>query len=469
MSTHNPKVTVYIPSHNYGRYLRQAVESVRTQTMDHWEMILVDDGSADETGAIMAEYAARYPDKIVLVRNSEPLGLVRCANKVLDMARGRYVMRLDADDFLDENALLVLSHYLDVHDEIALVYANYFYVDENGNYLRTESRKKINDEVQLLDLPAHGACTLVRRRILKAVGGYTEGIDAQDGYDLWLKIMRRYPVGNVTTPLFSYRQHGESLTRDTERILENRQRIKRSLAKKNEGVVQPRLAAIVPAKNTYPNNPDIVLRPIGGKPLIDHTIEAARGAGVFSAIVVTTDDPRVAEYCRRFPDVTAAVRPDVLSRQDVWLSQVVHDAVLRLEREMNIHPDIVATLSLHTPLRTSAHILMAVDALVLYDSDSVVSVVEDWNLHFRHGRHGLEAINPGMLHRLRLEREALFLDNGALKVSWRDVIGENDMLGRKISHIVMSEHDSIVASSEDNVLLIDRRLARNAAVRETQT
>ena len=123
-------------------------------------------------------------------------------------------MRLDADDFLDENALLILAGYLDRHPDIALVFPNYIYVDKRGQCLGVEQRKRIGSESQVLDLPAHGACTLVRKRVLKSVGGYNENFDRQDGYDLWLKVINRYRVANVETPLFYYRQHDESLTRN---------------------------------------------------------------------------------------------------------------------------------------------------------------------------------------------------------------------------------------------------------------
>ena len=90
-----------------------------------------------------------------------------------------------------------------------------------------ENRRKVGADARLLDLPAHGACTMVRKRVLKAVGGYSETADAQDGYELWLKVLQRYhaQVANVATPLFYYRQHGSSLSTDRDRILAARRDI----------------------------------------------------------------------------------------------------------------------------------------------------------------------------------------------------------------------------------------------------
>src|SRR5581483_3605113 len=255
-----PKVTVYVSCHNYGRYLSQALESVAAQTLADWELILIDDGSADDTRKVAEEFAARFSDRVKLIHHETPKGLRGCANDALDAARGDYIMRLDADDFLDENALLVMTHFLDSHPELGLVYPNFTYVDEHGSVLGTEYRKKIGTEAKLLDLAPHGACTMVRKRALKSIGGYDEQYDAQDGQELWLKILHRFGVGNVTTPLFYYRQHDSSLSRDGERLRAARQGIKRGLASGKTGGVAPRILGVVPAKNTYRETPDIVLK-----------------------------------------------------------------------------------------------------------------------------------------------------------------------------------------------------------------
>ena len=445
------KITVYIPCHNYGEYLAKAVDSVIRQIERGWELIIVDDGSTDSTSEIAGAYAALHPEQIRFVRNETPKKLIGCANVALEMARGEYFMRLDADDFLDESALLVMSAYLDNNPDTALVFPNYFYVDHEGNYLRVENRKKIGSESKLLDLPAHGACTMVRKRVLKSVGGYTESLQAQDGHDLWLKIIGRYQVANIETALFYYRQHDRSLSRDGERLLSNRRRVKRMMAARSEGSVSPRIVGIVPVKNTYTHTPNVALRDIGGKSLLDYTLDQAAASGLFDAVFVSTDDPAVAEHCRSGDGVIVSMRPEALSQHHVRFSHVVHDAVDRLEQEHQIFPDIVVALSVHTPMRRPEQIVEAVDTLRLYDSDSVISVCEATALHFRHGQHGLEPLNPAMANNVQLDRETLYVENRSIRAMWRDLIEPDDIFGTKISHIVMSERDSVAASSEENI------------------
>ena len=455
-----PKVTVYIPCHNYGRFLAQAVESVLEQSYEDWELIVIDDGSVDETAEIADRYATLHPDRIRILRHAPARGLQACANLALEAARGDYIMRLDADDYLDESAVLVLATYLDSHPDVALVYPDYTYVDEQGEILGVENRKKIGEEARLLDLPAHGACTMVRKRVLKSVGGYNENYDAQDGHELWLKVVHRFQVANVSTPLFYYRRHGDSVSRDQKRILAARERINRDLVERNSGKVKPRIVAVVPAKNTYEHLLNIVLTELAGCPLIDYTLDAARQVEGIETVYVATDDARVIDYCQEFTDVIAVMRPMKLSREQVTLSQVLHHAVLQLENDCDIYPDILVLLSVHSPLRKPEHIRKAIDTLLLYNTDSVISVYEDYDLHFIHGRNGLEPLNRGMLRRVRLEREALYVDNGAIRVLWRDVVTETDLFGRKVGHIAMLLEESFQIKSPFDVWMIEQIINR---------
>jgi CMP-N-acetylneuraminic acid synthetase len=457
MTSIQPRATVYVPSHDYGRFLQEALDSIGAQTFTAWEAIVIDDGSTDETAAVAEAFRARFADRVRVVRHETRRGLHACANAAFALARGEYVMRLDADDILDENALLVLVSYLDQRRDVDLVYPNYHYIDEQGRHLGFENRKKVGREARLLDLPAHGACTLVRKRVLKAVGGFSETATAQDGYELWLNVLQRHQaqVGNVETPLFSYRQHGASLSRDRDRILAARRQVKRDAVGRNEGPLRPRVAAIIAAKNTDAKAAGIVLESCAGRPLLEHTVQGALDAGVFDHVLVTTDDERVVEYCRRWPSVLAELRPLELSLPGVRIAAIIDHAVNHLERAHQIYPDIVVQLSVLTPMRRPEHVREALDTLLAYDCDCVVSVYEDFDLHFIHGAHGLEPLNPGVIRQLQLEREALYVDNMAIHALWRDVVRPDDIYGRLVGHIVMPWRDSVQARTPAELAVVE--------------
>jgi len=442
----NSKVTIYIPSHNYGEYLEEAIESVLSQTYKNWELFLIDEGSTDNTLSIMETYKNNSTYNVKIIKNKKAIGLRACANKVIKKAKGEYIIRLDADDFFDDNALLVLSDYLDKNQDIALVYPNYFFINSNGKILAVEKHKKISNQTKLLDMPAHGACALVRTKIIKEIGGYNTAFDAQDGHELWLKIIEKNKVANVTTPLFYYRQHVKSLSRDNKRILNARMKIKRSMVNRNNK--KYKILGVIPAKNTYKNIPNIVMKKIAGFPLIDYSISEAVKTNELNKIIVITDDKKVDAYCKNNKKITSLIRPKNLSKNSTLLSEVVENAVNHMENEHEFYPDIIVVMSIHSPLRKSKYIQKAIDTLVLYGPNSVISVYEDYGLHLKHGANGLEPFNWSSLKKVRLEREALYTDNGAIRAFWRKTLKKDDMFGDVIGHIVMPQEDSYQIKDE---------------------
>ena len=129
MKDASPAVTVYIANHNYGRYIEQAIESVLNQTMQDFELIVIDDGSTDDSRKIVERYMDR-PNVLAIFQHNK--GLTVTNNIALRAATGRHIMRLDADDYLDENALQVLYGVLERNPNIGMVFPDYYVVDEDG-------------------------------------------------------------------------------------------------------------------------------------------------------------------------------------------------------------------------------------------------------------------------------------------------------------------------------------------------
>lgn len=460
-----PAITVYVLSHDYAHYLAQAVESVFAQSRTDWELIIIDDGSTDDSASVAVSLQARDPERVRVVVHESAQGLQKSANEALRMARGKYVVRVDADDYLDESALLVLAHHLDADEAAALVYPGYVYVDERGNQLGVEHRWRIGDDTVVLDQPAHGAVTMVRKRILKAIGGYDEANDRQDGHELWLKVVNRYKVLQIETPLFYYRQHGASLSIDRTQLLTARAKIKRALVERAAGAVAPTIVAVVGAKNSYADMPNVVLNPIAGRPLIAYTLDAALAVPTLDMVIVSTDDQAVVDYCAaHYPSVLARLRPPGLSSLLVSESDLLRDSVGAIE-EMDRWPDIVVSLGVHTPLRTAEQVQKAIDTLLLYDIDSVISVHEDQDLYYVHGERGLEPLNPSMHRQVRVEREALFAGNGAVRALWRDLLDEPEAFRPKVGHIVMPPQNGLHIKSAHDAWLAEQLLTERATGR----
>lgn len=459
MSETRPKVTVYVPCASYGRFLTQCLESVAQQSFAAWEAIVIDDASGDETAAIAAAFAARFPERARVVRFDTPRGLRAAANVALDLARGEYVMRLDADDWLDPSALLVLVDQLDRQPNAGLAYPGWTLVDEAGAALAVERPGPSAARTALADRPAHGAGSLVRLRVLKAIGGYDGDVGAQDGHELWLKAATLHGVIAVATPLFFYRQHASSLSRNDDALLAARAEIKRRVVRARSGAVKPRVAAVVPVKNSYADAPGIALEPLGGRPLLDWTLDLVDRNSDFDAVIVTTDDPAVAKHAaaRGFD---ARVRDRTLSDPAIGLADVARDALRWIDAERGIDADIVVLLGIHTPIRTRAQVREAIDTLLIYPVEQVIGVREIRDLCFRHDGSGLKPLNAAEVHALRLEREAILASNAAIHALWREALAPERFLVERVGHIVMPRAAGLSARRGDERDLVDRILRR---------
>jgi CMP-N-acetylneuraminic acid synthetase len=447
-----PKVTVYIPAHNYGQFIGQAIESVLRQTMDDWELIVIDDGSTDNTSKVLERYRGHPKIRIVEQLNR---GLSVTNNIALRLANGGYLMRLDADDFLDENILLVLSNVLDTKPEIGLVYPDYYLVDEEGEILEVVRRQKIGGEVELLDLPAHGACTMIRKEILLEIGGYYEEFNRQDGYGFWLKFVQRYNPYNVNVPVFYYRQHERNLTKDHEGLLEARRQIKRQFVTQ-AGTRRPKVLAIVPVIGKPLRFLGAPFTDLAGKPLIAYTLAEVAKAKLLDRVVVSSESSDVLEYAAKHPGIIPLLRPKELTKSTSPVEETILHVLDALNHQEGYQPDAVCICYVNHPFRRAEHIDKAIDTMTIFDVDSVISIQEELSFCYHHGRHGLVPINSSRHRNLHLERKAIFKENGAIYLTRADVVRRGRLLGERIGHIAMLPEESVKLKSEFDFWLAEK-------------
>lgn len=460
VSTSMPRATVYITNYNYGRFVKQAIESVLHQKFSSWELIIIDDGSTDGSVEIIRQFEMFPRVHVVLQENR---GLVVSSNIALRLAKGEYIMRLDADDYLDENALLVLANILDTHPDVGLVYPDYYRVDEAGEILSVERRNKVGVDVTLPNMPAHGAGTMIRKRCLQELEGYSEDITCQDGYDLWIRLIEKFGVYNVNVPLFYYRQHPQSLTTNKERILHTRRLIERRFVETRKKDADFKVVAIIPVRGNTHAETGYALRRVAGRPLIDYTLDAALAFGGFRQIVVVSEDEAVLDHVKGVPCVVAVKRPSDLARPNTSIVPTVKFVLDCLGPASAA--DAFMMLYVNTPLRTASHIRNAIDNLLIFNSDSVISVYEDLTNHYQHAGTGLRPLFERRT--LRLEKEGLWVENGAIYLAKVENLNGADYLGEKIGHTVMLKHESLQIDSEEELAVADYLLNHRSLEKET--
>lgn len=219
-------VTIYLVNHNYAKYLEQSINSIMVYANDpRFELLLFDNGSSDGSDEIIKKYENQFSNVIF----QPNVGLITTCNRALDLAKGEYLIRLDADDYFVENALTeVVKSILEKKPD--LIYGNYYTVNREGDILKEIQRVGPRDNA-VRHRPSHGACSAFRIEFLKKFGGYSRYYDRQDGYDIWLKAIRFGQISFIEKPLFFYRQHGVNLTSNWSAILRTRRLIKKTFFK----------------------------------------------------------------------------------------------------------------------------------------------------------------------------------------------------------------------------------------------
>jgi len=442
-----PLVTVYIPCRNYGKFLSKAVQSVIDQLYQNWEMYIIDEASDDETSTIAMQFQNQQPERITVIHHDKPQGLQKVANAVLALAKGRYIMRLDADDWLDEGALLLMVAKLESDPECGLVYGNYHYTDEHGKVLGTERRPKLGTENVSGHVPPHGACTMVSTRALKSVGGYSEDVNAQDGWELWFKLLNCVKSVQLDLPLFYYRQHQQSLSQDRERLLNARAEILRKVRESRSGSYKPTCLAVIPVRESYPDWPGVPYEKINGKSLLELALASAHEATGVTDVAVSSESQSVLDFTQTLEQVSGKKNLHILRPSQgggaVRPQDILAHAIAVFEAERGFQPDIVLFLSIHAPLREPNHVDKAIDLLMVTLSDSVVSVNQEREPMFRHGKEGLELLNPGRFDGLSFEKEHLYRFNGAILGLWSNNLQKNSLFGKSIAYIEMSAKSSL--------------------------
>ncbi len=442
-----PLITVYITNYNYGKYLSKAVNSVLEQTLTDYEIIIIDDGSTDNSREIIEQFE-NHPKIDVIFQLNKGLNVTN--NIALRVARGKYIMRLDADDYLDPKALEVLSSKLEVDDELGLVFPDYYLVDANNEILSAEKRHDFSNGVSLYDQPAHGAVTLIRKEYLIKLGGYDEEFSCQDGYELWVKFVARFKVDNVNEPLFYYRQHGANLTTNENRILEERAKIKRKFVSRNKKQIGNTLA-IIPVRGEKYNAKSVAFKELGDKAILDLKIEALMQAKEINLIVVSSPDVDVQEHINQHYAGNKKVffhhRDEKLARLNTGLVDTVK-SILSIDEVERLNPEVLMVSSVEYPFVKSTTYQDALNTLLIFESDSLITVRAETSMFFQHHGHGMEAI-LGMEKFTRIEREALYRYSGGVIVVKTEKFNEdNALITGKVGHIEIDQRTSHSLKSE---------------------
>jgi glycosyltransferase involved in cell wall biosynthesis len=220
------KFSVVITSYNYGLYIRESIDSVLSQTCDEYEIIIVDDGSKDNTKEIVSTYSSDTRIKYFYQDNA---GQPKAKNRGICESRGEFIAFLDADDIWMPSKLeKQLALFAD--PEVGVVYSRRQWIDPNGVEIsgneRMLQRGMILDHI-FVDNFVCFSSSVIRRSYLEQVGYFDESLPMGIDYDLWIRLASVCKFDFVDEPLVKYRTGHSNLSKNTMKRYECAQQIMR--------------------------------------------------------------------------------------------------------------------------------------------------------------------------------------------------------------------------------------------------
>lgn len=200
------KVSVIITCYNLEKYIARAINSCINQSLDEekYEIIVVNDFSNDDSMSVIKGFAGLV--KIINLKSN--MGVAYASNEGIKASSGKYVVRVDGDDYINKNFLHTMVEILEWNEDIGFVYCDQIIVDEYN-----ERKKDINTLQKLLD---NGAGVMFRREYLNAIGLYDASLRNREDYDLILRYIKNFDGYRVRLPYYRYFQRKNSLSKQVE-------------------------------------------------------------------------------------------------------------------------------------------------------------------------------------------------------------------------------------------------------------
>lgn len=205
------EISVLISAFNQEKYIARCLRSLLNQSFNYekFEIIIVNDGSSDRTLFVTELFMSPKSSLIKIINNKKNLGLPASLNKAINLSKGKYVVRIDSDDWVSSDFLKLLYTYLDNNNYMDAIACDYNLVDENEEIL--ERKNCFLDPI---------ACGIMfKKKDLLEIGLYDEAFHCNEEIDLRIRFEKKFKINRLELPLYRYRKHEKNMT-NNKKILE---------------------------------------------------------------------------------------------------------------------------------------------------------------------------------------------------------------------------------------------------------
>ena len=207
-----PAVSVILPVYNAAPYVEAAVQSILAQSFENFELLLIDDGSTDDSAGILRRLAGT--DVRIRLIQRENKGLIASLNEGLALARATFVARMDADDIALPRRLALQYQRMCADEDLVVLGSAIQYIDDKGRMGRSVSYPE-GAAVQVAALwgaPVAHPATMFRTAVARSAGGYPTTFPHAEDYAFWLQLLRLGHIDNLSEVVLHYRVHGQSIS-----------------------------------------------------------------------------------------------------------------------------------------------------------------------------------------------------------------------------------------------------------------
>lgn len=244
----NNLISIILPTYNGAKWIEKSIQSVIDQSYTNWELLVIDDGSTDDTSDIVSSMFVK-DSRIRYIRNEVNLGIQKTLNKGIRESKGEYIARIDDDDlWSDTDKLKKQIEFLEQNPDHVLIGTGVIIVNENGDelfkYLLPETDQEINSKLLGKNCFVHSSVMFKKSTVVEC-GFYGEGIDTRhfEDYDLWLQLGVVGKLANINSYSVKYTMRKGSIT-----------------DKNKLEVFKKMITHLKKYKNTYPNYYSSLLR-----------------------------------------------------------------------------------------------------------------------------------------------------------------------------------------------------------------
>lgn len=230
MNKENRLVSICIPAYNHEKFVQEAIKSIIDQTYENIELLIINDGSPDETHEKIMELYDKCKERFKRFEyiNRENRGLIATLKEFEQLAKGYYFSVMYSDDFCDKTRVEKQVNALNQDPESALCYADMMVVDDNSKHMRMY-KTKYNDSGHVFDKLIFrnfiaAPTVMVRKSALDEVGGYDTRYRLDD-HPLWLKISKKYKILYLNEVLVYYRDHDNNLSKNVKFMIEENEKM----------------------------------------------------------------------------------------------------------------------------------------------------------------------------------------------------------------------------------------------------